>query len=195
MSVWRILGRSHFLPPPDGWRAALTQRLGQRPRRIGSWAELASFGALACLDDAGEAALPNAALLSVSSLLGPDTALQAALASARTELPMPIGFLQSQPGQVLPVLAQHLGGWSGNGRCLSTRDPLLALRLACLEASAGGVLLGWVDEGPDAKSLWLRVVTAPSGAPFPACPAGFDELFTDAVRDFSFATNDAILIA
>lgn len=182
MTRWRILGRSAFAPPPDDWRAALVRRLGQRPRRLGEWAELALAGALACLDDGGETQLPAAALLSLSSANGPLTALRDALAMARNELPMPIGFLQSQPGLVLPVLAQHLG-WSGNGRCLTTRDPLSALWLACAEADpAGGVLLGWVEEG---DGRWLRAVPD-AAAPRPLCPAAFDRLFTPDCRHFGW---------
>lgn len=160
MTGWKILGRSHFAPAPADWRAALATRLGQRPRRIGSWAELALYGALACLDDAGETTLPSAALLSVASLSGPEIALLGAVAQIEHELPLPIAFLQSLPGQVLPVLAQHLR-WSGNGRCVATRDPLEALHLACLEAdSGGGVMLGWVDETAGSTSIWLRAVAA-----------------------------------
>lgn len=160
MSTWRVRGRVAFQPPPADWREVLARRLGQRPRRIGSWAELALFGALACLDEAGENTLPASALLSLSSLSGPEAVLLGSVQNLATELPMPIAFLQSQPGQVLPVLAQHLR-WSGNGRCLTTRDPLSALRLACLEADpAGGLLLGWVDEAAGGKSVWLRAVAA-----------------------------------
>ena len=172
MRVWRITGASRFAPPPADWREALARRLGQRPRRIGIWAELALAGALACLDEAGECGqsgqsgsfgerrLPDAALLSVSSFSGPDGALRGAVQAIDRELPMPIAFLQSQPGQVLPVLAQHLG-WRGNGRVLTTRDPLTTLHLACLEADpVAGFLLGWVDEAVGGSSLWLRGVAS-----------------------------------
>ena len=55
-----------------------------------------------------------------------------------------IGY--SRPYQALPALAQYWG-WLGNGRCLTTREPSLALQLACLEAGREGGLIGWVDEG------------------------------------------------
>ena len=166
MKTWRINGRYFASPPPADWRAQLATRLGHRPRRIGEWVELALFGAHQCLDNAGEAYLPAGALLSLSSLHGPDIALRAALDQARDGVPMPIAFLASQPSQALPALAHYLG-WQGNGRCLTTRDPSLALQLACLEAGADGMLVGWVDEDAPGKSIWLRLSpTAPGNTAF-----------------------------
>jgi len=162
MTVWRITGRHFASPPPADWRAQLATRLGQRPRRIGEWAELALFGARQCLDNAGETDLPGGALLSLSSLHGPDIALRAALEQMHDGVPMPITFLSSQPSQALPALAQYLG-WQGNGRCLTTRDPLLALQLACLEAGTDGMLLGWVDEDAPGTSIWLRLSPTDAG--------------------------------
>jgi len=200
MTIWEIRGCSAAALPAD-WRQQLAVRLGQRPRRIGVWAELALSGALSCLDAAGETALPESTLLSVCSLTGPEPALLAALASARHELPLPIGFLQGQPGQVLPVLAQHLG-WQGNGRCLATRDPVAALRLACIEAAAegeGGILLGWVDQLPAERSLWLRATPRPdagSGSlPLNGSPADFAALFRPDVRSFGFGHAGGLLLA
>lgn len=167
MKAWRITGR-HFAAPPADWRAQLATRLGHRPRRIGAWVELALWGARQCLDKAGEADLPAGALLSLSTLNGPDIALRSALEQAREGVPMPITFLNSQPSQALPALAQYLG-WQGNGRCLTTRDPILALHLACLEAGSDGVLVGWVDEDAPGKSIWLRLMPiAPGNTTFSA---------------------------
>lgn len=162
MSVWAITGRQFDAPPAADWRAQLATRLGHRPRRIGAWAELALWGARRCLDQAQEADLPADALLSLSSLHGPDIALRAALEQAKDDVPLPIAFLASQASQVLPTLAHYLG-WQGNGRCLTTRDPLQALHLACLEARAGGLLIGWVDEDAPGTSLWLRLIPAAPG--------------------------------
>lgn len=39
-----------FQPVPSDWRDQLVLRLEQRPRRLGTWAELALYGALQCLD-------------------------------------------------------------------------------------------------------------------------------------------------
>lgn len=156
MNVWTINGRQFGALPAD-WRAQLSARLGHRPRRIGEWAELALWGARRCLDDAHEDPLPADALLSLSSLHGADIALRAALEQAKDDVPLPIAFLASQASQVLPTLAHYLG-WQGNGRCVTTRDPLQALHLACLEARAGGMLIGWVDEDAPGMSLWLRLV-------------------------------------
>ncbi len=162
LTAWRITGRFFAAPPPADWRAQLATRLGQRPRRIGEWAELALFGARQCLDSAGETRLPGGALLSLSSLHGPDIALRAALEQMGEGVPMPITFLNSQPSQALPALAQYLG-WQGNGRCLTTRDPVRALQLACLEAGADGMLLGWVDEDAPGASIWLRLSPTEAG--------------------------------
>lgn len=160
MKIWRILGRQ-FATPAEDWRAQLATCLGQRPRRLGEWVELALWGARQCMDQAGEAHLPAHALLTVSTLNGPNTALRSALGQATEGVPMPITFLNSQPSQALPALAQYLG-WQGNGRCMTTRDPVLTLQLACLEAGSAGVLAGWVDEAAPGKSLWLRLIPAPA---------------------------------
>lgn len=166
MKAWGITGRFFAAPPPPDWRAQLATRLGHRPRRIGEWVELALFGALQCMDAAREENLPSGALLSLSSLHGPDIALRTALQQASEGLPMPIAFLNSQLSQALPVLAQYLG-WQGNGRCLTTREPSTALLLASLEAGPDGMLLGWVDEDAPGTSIWLRLrPTAVGGATF-----------------------------
>ena len=155
MKAWRVTGRQFAVPPAD-WRAQLATRLGERPRRLGEWVELALWGARLCLDHAGEAQLPANVLLTLSSLKGPDLALRSALAQASDGVPMPITFLNSQPAQALPALAQYLG-WQGNGRCLTTRESGLALQLACLESGKEGLLAGWVDEDAPGKSMWLRL--------------------------------------
>ena len=162
MKAWRITGRQFAMPPAD-WRAQLAVRLGERPRRLGEWVELALWGARQCLDQAGEAQLPANTLLSLSSLKGPDIALRNALAQAEEGVPMPITFLTSQPAQALPALAQYLG-WQGNGRCLTTREPVLALQLACLEAGGDGLLAGWVDEDTPGKSIWFRLQSVEADA-------------------------------
>lgn len=174
-AVWRIAGRHFSDPPPADWRARLATRLGERPRRVGPWVELALYGALACLDDAGEARLPDAALLTLATVRGPDIALRAALVEARDSLPLPIGFLTSQPSQALPALARYLG-WRGDGRCLASRDALATLQLACADAGPAGALAGWVDEGNPLNSLWLRLLPAPEAASRPTRPASFAEL-------------------
>lgn len=161
MKAWHITGRQ-FAAPPTDWRAQLAMRLGQRPRRIGEWVELALWGARQCLDQASEENLPAGALLSLSTLNGPDIALRSALAQAAEGVPMPITFLNSQPSQALPALAQYLG-WQGNARCMTTREPGLALQLACLEAGSEGLLAGWVDEDAPGKSIWLRLLPVEAG--------------------------------
>lgn len=185
-----IAGR-HFGPAPGfDWQAAQAARPGGRPRRIGEWAALALHGAQCCLDDSGEASLPESATLTLCTVHGPDIALRAALREAREGLPMPFGFLASQPGQVLPVLARALG-WQGDGRCLATRRPEAALRRACADAGPGGVLAGWVEEDPPAHSHWLRL--RPAVIPAGLEPAAFGMLADPACRYLAFDGADLLV--
>lgn len=157
--TWRIAGRALLLP--DDWRARLVARLGARPRRLGVHAELALFGALEALADAGETTLPADALVRVCSMKGPVGAIGAVLDEAQSDLPLPFGFLQSQPSQMLAALAAALG-WQGDAAFVVMRDPLALTALAAAQAGSRGLLLGWVEEAP-ATSCWLRLV--PSAAP------------------------------
>lgn len=190
LKTWHIAGRQ-FVAPPADWRAELAARLGERPRRIGAWAELALWGARRCLDAAGETQLPAGALLTVSSLHGPDRALRTALEQARLDTPLPIAFLASQASQVLPALA-HALGWSGNGRCLTSRDPVATLHLACLEAGSSGLLAGWVDEDAAGTSLWLRLVPA-ADVPPGLRPADFGELAAPDATRLAFEAGRLLL--
>jgi hypothetical protein len=162
MTLWRTLAHLGTPPPPD-WHARLCQRLGERPRRLGTWAELSIYGARQCLDDAGEATLADGALLCVASLRGPVAATRAAIEQvAGGGTPMPFSFLQSQPGQMLAGLCQHLR-WHGDARFVLSRDATALLNLVQREAGAPGLLLGWVDEGASPRSEWWRMV--PMDAP------------------------------
>lgn len=159
MTAWRTLAH-HTEPPPSDWHARLCARLGLRPRRLGGWAELAIYGARCCLDEAGEATLPPGALLWVASLRGPVAATQAAIAQMdHGGTPMPFSFLQSQPGQMLAGVCQHLH-WQGDARFALSRDASAVLNLAQREAGPAGLLLGWVDEGAAPRSEWWRWVPA-----------------------------------
>lgn len=144
--AWRITAHVQIDPPPPDWRDALAQRLGQRPRRIGLWAELALYGARQCLDRAGEAALPAGARLRVASLSGPRHATLTGVGQLATGLPMPFGFMQSQPALMLAALGQHLA-WQGDAVFMSGRDPVAVQQIALRGAGPEGVLLGWVEEG------------------------------------------------
>ncbi len=158
---WRVTGRS--APRlPQAWRAELAGRLGERPRRLGPWGELALFGARTCLDAAGEAQLPASALLRLGSLIGPTATVVRALGDLRTgTLPLPYTFLQAQPAVALAAIAAHLG-WSGDAVLLNHRDPLAQLRAALVAAQAASppadLLIGWVEEAPEPCSHWLRLV-------------------------------------
>ncbi|RYY95605.1 MAG: hypothetical protein EOO24_22575, partial [Comamonadaceae bacterium] len=93
MTAFRLVAHTVLTPPPEGWRDALAVRLGQRPRRIGLWAELALHGARQCLDTAGEAALPPNARVRVTSFSGARGATQASMDSFRAGLlPLPFDF-------------------------------------------------------------------------------------------------------
>ena len=119
-------------------------------------AELALYGALECLSDAGEHPLSAGASIFVSSRHGPISAPREIYDQARDGLPMPLLFLQAQPGQVLAVLAAHLG-WSGNGSFTYNPQRQALLRLAAAQCGAGGGLIGWVDEAGQGASAWLRL--------------------------------------
>ena len=171
--TWKITGRtaSGFCSgnePPDNWRDQLAVRLGYRPRRIGVLAELALFGALDCLDAAGETTLPADTILQVCSLRGSFSAILQVLEQNREGLPMPFSFLQSQTSQLLPALAAALK-WQGNAGIVLARTPAELAIFACHQAGSGGMLLGWVEEPGPASSCWLRLVPcAPPSASFVA---------------------------
>ena len=149
--------RAHVVldPLPPDWRDRLAQRLGERPRRIGAWAELALYGALLCLDEAHEPALPAAALLRVASLSGPIAAACAATQQAKRGLPMPFTFMQSQASQMLAALSRHLA-WQGDARFIVSRDRDAVQQLALHESRAAGLLIGWVEQ--DRCTEWWRFV-------------------------------------
>lgn len=157
MNHWRSLAHVVVDPLPGDWRDQLAQRLGQRPRRIGPWAELALFGARLCLDAAQEPVLPAGAQLRVASLSGPLSATRTIAEQARSGLPMPFAFMQSQPSQMLAALGQHLA-WQGDARFSLCRDPRTLLQLAQHECGAAGLLIGWVEEG--LRTEWQRLVPA-----------------------------------
>jgi hypothetical protein len=158
MKGWQVVANVAVDPLPADWRDQLAKRLGERPRRLGSWTELALFGALRCLDAAGETALPPGALLRVASMTGPRQATEALIAqSASTGLPMPFSFMQSQPSQMLSALAKPLN-WSGDARFVLARDPASLLALARRESGPDGVLIGWVEE--DKATSWWRLLPA-----------------------------------
>lgn len=154
ISNWRVVAQVCLDPLPNDWREQLIQRIGQRPRRIGGWAELALYGARLCLDAAQEAMLPSAVQLRVASLSGPLTASRSIIEQARSSLPRPFTFMQSQPSQLLATLSQHLQ-WQGDARFTVCRDRDAVLELAKLECSTAGLLIGWVEE--DTRTQWWRL--------------------------------------
>jgi hypothetical protein len=156
MNRWQVVAHVAIDPLPADWREQLAARLGERPRRLGAWTELAMLGALRCLDAAGEAVLPSGALLRIASLGGPSQATQALVKqAAATGLPMPFSFMQSQPSQMLSALARPLG-WSGDARFVLARDADAVLALARCETGSDGVLFGWVEE--DLATRWWRLI-------------------------------------
>lgn len=176
MNTFAITGRCLADPPPADWRERLAAQLGSRPRRIGVWAELALYGALQCLADAGEKVLPQAANLLVASHKGALAATQAVLEQGRDGLPMPLTFLQTQPSQMLAVLAASLG-WSGNANFIAARNPHAVLRLAAVQSKAEGVLLGWVNEDGNGSTVWLRLLPCAT-QDIKFRPATQDEIFS-----------------
>lgn len=158
MKVYRISGRYVTQPIDADWREQLANRLGNRPRRLGRWAELGLYGALMCMTSGAEVAQMEHAALVLSSQHGPALALRSALAQAREDLPLPVAFLQAQPSQLLAALSLHLG-WCGDARFITNPDPfaVLALALAVADSHADGLLVGWVNELESESSHWLRL--------------------------------------
>ncbi|HEY0635417.1 MAG TPA: hypothetical protein VGE00_08545 [Gammaproteobacteria bacterium] len=159
---WRIAGRTALPGVPEQWREQLVSRLGQRPRRLGLLTELALYGALEALAEAGERSLPPDTLVRVSSLRGPVSAITQVLEQLESDLPLPFSFLQSQPSQLLAALASALQ-WQGDASFMPARDQVAMLTLAARQAGRRGLLVGWVEETEPRASHWLRLV--PASAP------------------------------
>lgn len=156
MKSFIVSGRCLADPPPADWREQLVQMLGAKPRRIGTWAELGLYGALRCMADAGEKTLPPEAILLLTSRRGTYAATGTALAQMRDDSLMPVTFLQTQPSQLLALLAAQME-WTGHACFLAAAKPQEMLRLAAAQAGAGGALLGCVDETDGGSSHWLRL--------------------------------------
>jgi hypothetical protein len=157
VTAWRTLAQVVIDPLPADWREQLAVRLGERPRRIGPWAELALYGARLCLDAAHEPVLPASCQLRLASQSGPLSATRAIIGQARNHLPQPFAFMQSQPSHALAVLSQHLA-WQGDARFMLCHDVPALLLMAqheCEEQGSTGLLLGQVEEGR--RSAWWRL--------------------------------------
>ncbi len=156
MTTFAIQGRCLAAPPPLDWREQLAGMLGAKPRRIGLWAELGMYGALSCLADAGETTLPQDALLVLGSARGTYSPTGQVLEQMRDDLPMPLTFLQTQPSQLLALLAAQMR-WRGQAAFIAGGSPQALLQLASVQCGSAGMLLGWVDEMEGGSSLWLRL--------------------------------------
>lgn len=156
MKHFSVIGRCLAAPPPADWRDQLAQMLGSKPRRIGTWAELGLYGALRCMTDAGEKALPPDAILLLTSRRGTYVATGTALAQMQGDALMPLTFLQTQPSQLLALLAAQLD-WTGHACFLAAAQPQDLLLLAAMQAGAGGALLGSIDEMDGGFTQWLRL--------------------------------------
>lgn len=156
MKTFAISARCIAAPPPADWRTDLTRMLGAKPRRIGTWAELGLYGALRCMADAGETTFPQEAILMLSSQRGTYAATDTVLEQMREDLPMPLAFLQTQPSQLLALLAAQLN-WKGHACFFADTGYHALLRLAAAQSGKDGVLLGWVDEMEGGSTNWLRL--------------------------------------
>ncbi|MBI4808306.1 MAG: hypothetical protein HY799_05120 [Nitrosomonadales bacterium] len=156
MTTFAIQGRCLAAPPPLDWREQLARMLGAKPRRIGNWAELGMYGALSCLADSGEGELPPDALLMLGSQRGTYVSTGQVLEQMRDDLPMPLTFLQTQPSQLLALLAAQMR-WRGHAGFVAGGTPQALLQLASAQCGRAGMLLGWVDEMDGGSSLWLRL--------------------------------------
>ena len=143
-------------PPPADWREQLARMLGAKPRRIGTWAELGLYGALGCMADAGEKTLPPDAQIWLGSRRGTYAATEIVLGQMRDDLPMPLAFLQTQPSQLLALLAGQLQ-WQGHACFVAGGEPAALMRLAAAQTGKDGMLLGWLDEMSGGETHWLRL--------------------------------------
>jgi hypothetical protein len=157
MKTFEITGRCNAAPPPADWREQLTRKLGAKPRRIGTWAELGLYGALHCMADAGEKTLPPDAQIWLGSRRGTYAATATVLGQLRDDLPMPLAFLQTQPSQLLATLAARVD-CMGHACFVAGADPRALLCLAAAQAGKSGVLLGWLDEMAGGTTNWLRLM-------------------------------------
>lgn len=157
MKTFSVLGRCDAAPPPADWREQLAQMLGAKPRRIGTWAELGLYGALRCMQDAGEKTLPQTAQIWLGSRLGTRSATNTVLDQMREDLPMPLAFLQTQPSQLLALLAAQMG-WNGQACFVAGGGMQSLLQLAAAQVGEDGLLLGWLDETDGGESKWLRLL-------------------------------------
>ena len=156
MKTLAISGRCIASPPPSDWREQLAQMLGVKPRRIGTWAELGLYGALRCMANAGEKTLPPEAQIWLGSRCGTYAATGMVLEQLREDLPMPLAFLQTQPSQLLALLAAQTD-WNGHACFVAGAEPQALLRLAAAQSGKDGVLFGWLDEMDGGNSNWLRL--------------------------------------
>jgi hypothetical protein len=156
MKTFVISGRCIAAPPPADWRKQLAQMLGAKPRRIGIWAELGMYGALCCMADADEKTLPQDAQIWLGSRRGTYAATATVLEQLREDLPMPLAFLQTQPSQLLALLAAQMD-WKGHACFAAGANPLDLLLLAAAQAGEAGLLLGMVDEMDGGSTNWLRL--------------------------------------
>lgn len=186
MKVFIISGRSVAAPPPPDWRETLAQMLGAKPRRIGVWAELGVYGALRCMADAGETALPQNALLMLASRRGTYAATDIVLEQIRNDLPMPLAFLQTQPSQVLALLAAQMA-WKGQACFVADPELKALLTLVSAQAGADGVLIGWVDEMNGGVTNWLRLRCCESDGRGFIPALSEDEIFSSKTNCFYIA--------
>ena len=188
MKTFSISARCIATPPPADWRTDLTRMLGAKPRRIGTWAELGLYGALRCMAEAGETVLPQDAILMLASRRGTYAATDLVLEQMREDLPMPLAFLQTQPSQLLALLAAQMQ-WQGHACFFACTEQHALLRLAAAQSGKDGVLLGWVDEMEGGSTNWLRLrPAAAAGINFVAATSD-NGIFSPAVSHIAIAAT------
>ena len=179
MRAFVVTGRCTATPPPVDWREQLALMLGTKPRRIGTWAELGLYGALCCMADAGERKLPQDAQIWLGSSRGTYAATANVLEQLRDDLPMPLSFLQTQPSQLLAILAAQMD-WTGHACFLAGTQPQSLLQISAAQAGEGGLLLGWVDEMEGGSTNWVRLLPG-AAEPHDSAVSSSDEIFSPRV--------------
>lgn len=149
----------------DDLRAALKQRLGQAPRRLSPFIQMALIGAL----DALQATATTEWRLALGTERGAvDEMRELMEMHVRGEMPMPLTFINSQ----IHIVGHYLAQLSGRIQCVEVGDSdqngaEIQLWHSLLSPHAD-TLWGWVDLASPwqpARSDWLCLQRKPSTTP------------------------------
>jgi hypothetical protein len=128
----------------------LTRQLGERPRRLGVFAQLALAGALECRERvralAAEIPSDTAMLLTSEFAVWMELAPRLASFNVNDQAPTPYEFLAVQGNSACLAVAQRLG-IAGEVLLLASDDESRDMVVATLASDSPGLLLGRVEIG------------------------------------------------